>query len=275
MKNNRAILARLKQKATFVRRETLRIHGLLPETRIASSLSDIEIFVCLYYGGILNFNPQDTLWEQRDRFIVSKGHGGVSLYPILAELGFFDRDILETIGQKGSFLGSIPDCFVPGIETINGSLGHGLGVAAGIALGLKAKKNPAKVFVLLGDGELYEGSVWEAMMFASHNKLNNLIAILDNNKISMLDFCKNALDHEPLEKKFESFGWGVQVVNGHDLEQLFPLLQDLKTKELDKPHILIANTVKGKGVKQLEGDSLCHVKSLSKDEVIQILKKLP
>lgn len=273
MENFQDVIDFLHQKSAFIRRETIRLHGLSPETRLASSLSDVEIFVCLYYGGILRIDPHKPDWEQRDRLIVSKGHGGISLYPILADLGFFDLHELENISQKGSRFGSIPDCAIPGIETINGSLGHGLGVAAGIALGLKAKQNPANVFVLLGDGELYEGAVWEALMFAAHNKLNNLIAILDSNKISMLDFCQKALNHEPLDQKFAAFGWEVQSVDGHQIEQLFSILQSCKNSSASLPRMIIAHTIKGKGVPQFEGNALCHVRSLSQAEVTQILEE--
>src|SRR6266702_4947277 len=155
------LLAHLQQKALWVRKETLRLHGLAPETRVASSLSDVEIFVALYYGKILKYDPQKTQWKERDRFIISKGHGSISLYPILADVGYFDPKELDQICCEGSFLGGIPDTMIPGYETINGSLGHGLGVACGMALALKRKKSAATVFVLLGDGELYEGSVWE------------------------------------------------------------------------------------------------------------------
>lgn len=264
----------LKQKALYIRRETVRIHGLYPGTRLASSLSDVEIFVCLYYGGIVSFDPGNLTWEDRDRFIVSKGHGGISLYPILGDLGFFDKAELETLAQAGSIFGSIPDCAIPGFETINGSLGQGLGVASGIALGLKTKQNPAKVFVLLGDGELYEGSVWEALMFAAHNQLGNLIAILDYNKISMLDYCENALRLEPLQQKFAAFGWDVQTVDGHNIAELYPCLQQAKQAESNAPMLVIANTIKGKGVKKLEGHPLSHVLSLSKEEVEQAIQEL-
>ena len=264
----------LQRKARNIRRETIRIHGLFPETRIASSLSPIEILVCLYYGGILAYDANRPDWDGRDRLIVSKGHGGISLYPILSDVGFFDPALLNTISQKNSMFGSIPDCAVPGIETINGSLGHGLGVATGVALGLKTKGNTANVFVLVGDGELYEGAVWEAMMFAAHHHLNNLCVIIDNNKISMLDFCKHALDHEPLVKKFEAFGWDVRSTDGHDLAQLHPAVVALKQKTSPGPKLLIAHTVKGKGVKTLEGDPLCHVRSLSQEDVAQLLEEL-
>lgn len=257
----------MKDKALWVRKETLNIHRIAQETRLASSLSDVEIFVALYYGGILKFAPKNINWKDRDRFIISKGHGAISLYPILADLGFFDRSELAKVCQEGSFLGAIPDTMIPGFETINGSLGHGLGVACGISLALKRRNADSKVFVLLGDGELYEGSVWEAIMFASEHKLNNLIVIVDNNKICMLDYCKNIIDLAPLEEKFRAFNWKVETVDGHNIEALYNSLKSLKQDKSDQPKVLIANTIKGKGVPQLEKDSLCHIKSLSEEEI--------
>ncbi len=263
----------LKEKASFVRRETIKLHGLSPETRVASSLSDIEIFVCLYYGKILNFDPQNKDWDQRDRFILSKGHGGISLYPILGDLGFYNIKDIETISKKHSLFGSIPDCAIPGFETINGSLGHGLGVASGIAMALKAKKRSSSVFVLMGDGEFYEGSVWEAVMFAAHNKLDNLTLIIDNNKISMLDYCKNVLNIEPFCDKFNVFGWDTVEVSGHSIEEVYSSLSSLKQRSHGKPKVCIAHTLKGKGIKELENDSLCHIRSLSPEQVNEILKE--
>lgn len=272
MKLNSDLLEFLEQKALWVRQETLKIHKVAPGTRLASSLSDVEIFVALYYGKILKFNPQNIQWEDRDRFIISKGHGAISLYPILADLGFFVKEELRRVCKENSFLGSIPDN-VPGFETINGSLGHGLGVACGIALALKRKDLKANVFVLLGDGELYEGSVWEAIMFAAHHKLDNIILIVDNNKISMLDYCKNILDLGSLERKFHAFNWRVESVNGHKIEELYAILKYLKKDGGNQPKVLIANTQKGKGVPQLEIDPLCHIKSLKEDEIDNILKE--
>jgi transketolase len=273
MKPDTDLFKFLKQKALWVRQETLKIHKIAPGTRLASSLSDIEIFVALYYGGILNFNPKNIHWEDRDRFIVSKGHGAISLYPILADLGFFSKEELKRVCREDSFLGSIPDN-IPGFETINGSLGHGLGVACGVALALKRKGINAKVIVLSGDGELFEGAVWEAVMFASHHKLNNLLLIVDNNKISMLDYCKNIIDLEPLEEKFNAFHWNVETVDGHNIEELYVALNDLKKGAGNQPKVLVANTKKGKCVPQLETDPLCHIKSLREDEVDKILKEL-
>jgi len=264
----------LKNKSLWVKQETLKLHKLAPGTRIASSLSCIEILVVLYYGKILSFDPKNIRWETRDRFIVSKAHGSVSLYPILADFGFFEKEELKIIGKEGSILGDIPDNSIPGFETINGSLGHGLGVACGVALALKRKNLNAKVFVLSGDGELYEGSVWEAIMFASHHKLDNLTLIIDNNKICMLDYCKNVLNLEPLDDKFRSFGWMTKIVDGHNIEQLYHALADLKKDESNQPKVLIADTIKGKGVPRLENDSLCHIKALKEDEIDKIIMEL-
>lgn len=264
----------LKEKARWVRKETLKLHERAPETRIASCLSDIEIFVVLYYGAILNYNPQNLRSEDRDRFIISKGHGAVSLYPILADLGFFDKEELSKISTEDSFLCVIPDAGVPGFETINGSLGHGLGVGCGVAIALKRKRLDKKVFILCGDGELNEGAIWEAVMFAAFHKLDNLILIVDNNKMSMLGYQKNILGLEPLEDKFRTFGWLAETVDGHNIKQLGVALSDLKKDSRNKPKVLIANTRKGMGVEALEGDPLCHVKSLKAEEIDSILENL-
>ncbi len=154
----------LEKKAGWVRKETLLLHALAPETRIASSLSCVEILVALYYGNIVKIHPKHLLAEDRDRIIISKGHGSISLYPILADLGYFSKSELKKICKPGSFLGGIPDCIIPGYETTNGSLGHGPGVACGIALSLKNKKNNAHIFVILGYGVMQEGAIWEAIM---------------------------------------------------------------------------------------------------------------
>lgn len=257
----------LRKKSSWVRKETLNIHRIAQETRLASSLSCVEIFVVLYYGKILNYDSSNIKWGGRDRFIISKGHGAISFYPILADLGYFDKQELIKVCQEGSFLGGIPDSIIPGFETINGSLGHGLGVACGVALALKRKKKKEKVFVLLGDGELYEGSIWEAIMFAGEHKLDNLIVIVDSNKACMLDYCKNILNLEPLDEKFKVFKWDAHVVDGHDVNQLYSILLTLKKDISNKPKVLIANTIKGKGVPSLETDSLSHIKSLRTEEI--------
>jgi len=274
LKEKSEFISFLKGKALWVRKETLELHGRAPGTRLASSLSDVEIFTALYYGGILKFDPKNIYSEDRDRFIISKGHGAVSLYPILADVGFFDKSELLKISQPGSYLSDIPDNRIPGFETINGALGHGLGVACGIALALKKKNSDSKVFVLMGDGELYEGSVWEAIMLAGEHKLDNLILIIDNNKISMLDYCKNIIDMEPLAEKLSAFRWKAKAIDGHNMTEVYESLKDFREEKNGMPKVLIANTIKGKGVAQLENDVLCHIKSLKKEEVGEAIKKL-
>lgn len=262
-------LAGLKEKRNWVRKETLRLHKISPETRIASSLSDVEILVVLYYGGIFRYHCAGR--KASDRLIVSKAHGAVSLYPILADLGFFDKEELSRIGKPGALLGVIPDPTVPGILTNNGSLGHGLGVASGIALAFKRKKISRNVFVICGDGELNEGAVWEAVMFSSFHKLNNLVLIIDNNRKSMLGPQKDILGLEPYEKKFGAFGWTAVQVDGHDIRQIQCGLRGLISRKSSSPKVLIANTCKGKGVFQLEKDPLCHIKCLNGEEIDNII----
>ncbi|OGW81904.1 MAG: transketolase [Omnitrophica bacterium RIFCSPLOWO2_12_FULL_44_17] len=270
---NEKLIQFLKNKVKWIREETLKIHKIAPDTRIASCLSDIEIFAVLYYGKLLKFNPKNPKWDNRDRFIVSKGHGGVSLYPVLADLGYFGKNELNNVCRNGSRFGSIPDSMVEGFETINGSLGQGLGVGCGMALGLKRKKSKSYVFVLVGDGELYEGSNWEAIMFAAHHQLDNLILIVDNNKIAMLDYCKNIINLKPLENKFKAFNWKAKVVNGHHVEKVYHALNEFKKDKGGRPKVLIADTKKGKGVPGLENNSLCHVMSLKPEEVDRLVAK--
>jgi len=265
---------RLKRRANWVRMETLKIHKIAPETRLASSLSAVEIFTTLYYGNIIKFNAKNIHAENRDRFIISKGHGSISFYPILADCGYFSKDELLSVCKEGSILGGIPDSIIPGYETINGSLGHGLGVGCGIALALKRKKRKEKVIVLVGDGELYEGSVWEAVMFAAEHELDNLILIVDNNKVCMLDYCTNILDLTPLNDKFKVFKWDVKEVDGHSVRELYVSLTNFKKSSNHRPKVLIANTVKGKGVPRLETDSLSHIKNLNADEADELIAGL-
>ena len=264
----------LAAKSRWVRSETLKIHKIAPGIRIASALSCVEILVALHYGGIMKFNPQAPYDEDRDRLVISKAHGTVSYYPILADLGYFPKEQLALVGKRGSILGDIPDNSIPGYETINGSLGHGVGVACGLALGLKAKGSNRSVYVLLGDGELNEGSVWEAIMFAGQHGLDNLVVILDNNKICMLDYCSKIINLEPLDAKFGCFGWEALPVDGHDVEAVREVLQKAATQRNGRPKVVIADTVKGKGVPKLEGDSLCHIRALKPEEIDTLLGEI-
>ena len=263
----------LQKKVLWIWRETLAIHLRAPETRLASSLSVIEIFVALYYGEILNFNSENPLDDMRDRCIISKGHGSICMYPILADLGFFPLSELLQVCKKGSFLGGIPDPVIPGYETVNGSLGHGLGVATGISLGLKTKKKNQSVFVVTGDGELHEGANWEAIMFASHHKLDNLNLIVDNNGISMLDHTDNIVTHSNLMARLKSFGWDCEEIDGHDVVALRDLLLKQKNTKNGKPKAIIASTLKGRGVPGLEDAPLSHIINPKPDLIKSLLKK--
>jgi transketolase len=249
----------LQEKAKWVWRETLAIHRRAPETRIASSLSAIEIFVALYYGRILEFKPTDPRWEQRDRCVISKGHGSICMYPILADLGFFPAAELQRVCKAGGILGGIPDPIIPGYETVNGSLGHGLGVASGMALALKRKRSKQSIFVVSGDGELHEGANWEAIMFASQHKLDNLHLIVDNNAISMLGYTDDIVSHQNLAMRFEAFGWSCVEVGGHDAPAIQDVLTRLKATTNGQPKAVIARTLKGRGVPGLENEPLSHI----------------
>jgi len=265
----------LKDKSKFIRCETLRIHKLAPETRVASSLSPIEIFVSLYYGGILNFNPKDPRDESRDRFIISKGHGSISMYPLLADIGFFDKKEIENVCTNGSFLGGIPDPIIPGYETVNGSLGHGLGVGCGMAVALKTKQKKQNVVVLTGDGELNEGSNWEAIMFAPQHKLDNFTLIVDYNKVSMLDFSKNIINMNSLNDKFKAFNWKVyEVADGHDVNEVYTTLKEAINDRDTKPKVVIVNTIKGKGVPFLETHSLSHILSVKPEDIDGLIEEI-
>jgi transketolase len=260
----------LRDKAHWVWRETLAVHRRAPETRIASSLSPIEIFVALYYGDVLRFDPKAPLSDARDRCIISKGHGSICMYPILADLGFFPAEELMRVCQAGGILGGIPDPVIPGYETVNGSLGHGLGVASGVALGLNRKRADQQVFVIAGDGELHEGACWEAIMFASQHRLDNLNLIVDNNKIAMLGFTDDIVSHGGLTDRLLAFGWDAIEVDGHSVTAVCQALHAMKARHEGRPKALIAHTLKGRGVPGLENAPLSHIIT-PKPEVIDAL----
>lgn len=264
---------KLREQADWVREETLLIHKRAAETRVASSLSPVEIFTALYYGGVIQFNPQQPHWDGRDRVVISKGHGSLSMYPILADLGFFEISELEKVCTKGSFLGGIPDPIIPGYETVNGSLGHGVGVSCGMALALRVQGKKQNVFVITGDGELHEGSNWEGFLFASQHKLDNLNLIVDYNERCMLGATDSILSLGGLRSKLEAFGFEVDEVDGHDVVACQQKLIRMTAIKNQKPKALIAKTIKGKGAPQLESNPLCHITGLSPAEVDDILKK--
>ena len=264
-------LTELKAKARWVWQQTLLIHKRAPETRVASSLSPVEALVCLFYGGVLRFSPKEPLWEGRDRLIISKGHGSIALYPILADLGYFALSELEQVCRPGSFLGGIPDPVIPGYETVNGSLGHGLGVGCGMAVALQRRNSTNQVWVMVGDGELHEGAVWEAIMFAGHHRLGNMHLIVDNNSRCMLNDTARVLRLAPLAEKLRAFGWRVEECDGHDLAALRTHLHAAGREPNGQPFALIANTIKGHGVPSLEASPISHVLSVPAAEIDRLL----
>ncbi len=263
----------LRAKAHWVWRETIGVHRRAPETRLASSLSSIEIFVALYYGGVLRFNAKAPLAEDRDRCIISKGHGSICMYPILADLGFFPATELERVCAAGGILGGIPDPVIPGYETVNGSLGHGVGVATGVALALKRKGSDRSVFVVAGDGELHEGANWEAFMFASQHRLDNLNLVVDDNRISMLGYTDEIVSHVSLSTRLSAFGWECAEVDGHDVLAVQAALLRMKAAGGGKAKALIARTLKGRGVPGLENAPLCHVMNPEPEIISTLLEK--
>ena len=226
-------------------------------SHIGSVLSIVDILAVLY-GRVMQYRSSEPKWVNRDRFILSKGHAGAGVYAILAECGFFDIVELAKHYQDGSiFSGHVSHKGVPGVELSTGSLGHGLPVASGMALAAKIDKKTHKVFVVMSDGELDEGSNWEAFMFAAHHGLNNLIAVIDRNKLQSMRTTEETLSLEPLRDKLIAFGWNVIEVDGHDHDELF-LAIDGDTK---KPKVIIANTIKGKGVSFMENEIAWHYRT--------------
>ena len=239
-------------------------------SHIGSVLSIVDILAALY-GRVMQYRSSEPKWVNRDRFILSKGHAGAGVYAILAECGFFDIVELAKHYQDGSiFSGHVSHKGVPGVELSTGSLGHGLPVASGMALAAKIDKKTHKVFVVMSDGELDEGSNWEAFMFAAHHGLNNLTAVIDRNKLQSMKTTEETLSLEPLRDKLIAFGWNVIEVDGHNHNELFSAI-DSDTK---KPKVIIANTIKGKGVSFMENEISWHYRTPSGELFDQAMKDL-
>ncbi len=238
------------------------------------SLSCADIMTALFFADILDHDAEHPDAPERDRFVLSKGHAAPALYATLAHAGYLDRAELSTLRKLGSRLQGHPDSnLLPFIEVSTGSLGQGLSISSGIACGLKLQDNPAFVFTLLGDGECEEGQVWEAAMFAAHQKLDNLIAIIDNNSLQIDGRIEDVCNPEDLGEKFAAFGWEVIHVDGHDIPALVEVLKQAKTKG-SAPKVVIAHTVKGKGVSFMEGEASWHGKAPNDDEAKTALAEL-
>ncbi len=258
--------ALLEKKALDIRRLVLEMCCAAGTGHVTSSFSCAEVLVALYYGGILRFDPRDPKWEGRDRFVMSKGQASVILYPILADLGFFPLEDLKGFCQAEGKFGVHLQHDVPGVEITAGSLGHGFGVATGMALAAKMSRQLHLTFALLGDGECCEGSVWEAAMFAAHKRLNNLVAIIDRNYLCATDFTEDSVGLEPLDEKWRAFGWEVKVIDGHSFDQILGALDGVRSKRSPRPLVIIARTVKGKGVEFICDQPLWHAVAPSGEE---------
>lgn len=249
----------LEKKSKEIRFEIFKTILNAKKGHIGGAFSCVDILVSLYYGKIINFNPKKPNDKNRDIFIFSKGHASIALYVLLSKLGYFSSLELKKFNRGGGKIAEHPDTRLPGIENVSGSLGHGLNLAAGISLANKINKKKQFTFVLLGDGECHEGTIWEAAMFASHYKLDNLIAIIDRNKLAVLDKTENIIKLEPFASKWRSFGWNVVKLNGHDIKTICNnLLRLKKSKKSTKPTVIIANTIKGKGIKEMENKIQWH-----------------
>lgn len=252
------LISNLREKSFEIRKTMLEMCIKAGTGHVTSSLSCIDILVALYYGKIMKFDPKNPEGNGRDRFILSKGQASPALYVILADLGFFPKKELHRFAQKDGKFGVHLQQDVAGVEITSGSLGHGFGIAAGMALAAKMNKELHLVFALLGDGECYEGSIWETAMFASHNRLNNLVAIVDRNYLCVTDFTENLLELEPLEDKWSSFGWEVCRLDGHSFEKMLEVLKTVRSRRSSRPLVIIADTIKGEGIECLSNLPLWH-----------------
>jgi len=237
------------------------------------AFSSIDMMTALYFD-VMKIDPGNPRWEERDRFILSKGHSSIGLYTVLHLRGFMSRETLLTFRQDNSLLCGHPDMHkVPGVEMSTGSLGHGLSVGVGLAVSAKMDRKGYRVFVLMGDGETQEGSIWEAAMFASHHRLDNLIGIVDRNMLQIDGLTEDILALEPYKAKWEAFGWHVAEIDGHDFEQITASLRQTPLAA-GKPTLILANTVKGKGISFMEHNPAWHGGGLKGEQADIALKEV-
>ena len=258
----------LNEKAQELRLEILDMTTRAGSGHPSSSWSSVEIVTALYFGGVLRYKPEEPWWEDRDRFIMSKGHAAPLLYAALAHAGYFDKKELLRLREVGSPVQGHPiQGMMPGVEATTGSLGQGLSLGIGHVLGGRLADKKYRVYVLLGDGECEAGQIWEAAMAAAHFKAGNLVAILDYNKFQETGPISREIALEPLVEKWQSFGWTVHEVNGHDLKEILDKFQLAKQLEATgKPQIIIAHTIKGKGVSFVEADFTFHGRALNAEQ---------
>ncbi len=247
----------LQKISASIRLDILDAIACAKKGHIGGAFSSVEIMTALFHSGILKYDPTMPDWSERDIFILSKGHAGIVLYATLASVGFFEKEQLMKLNQE-QLLGEHPDRRIPGVEIDSGSLGHGLGIATGLALASTLDNKSNQIVVLMGDGECYEGSTWEAALYAAHLGLDNLFAIIDRNQQIVNDYTENINHLEPLKEKWDAFGWEVREINGHDFDDILTSFHDFRIRKSTKPVLILANTVKGKGVSFMEGKLEWH-----------------
>lgn len=263
----------LLDKSQWLRRELLEMVARSKKGHLPSSYSCTEILISLYYGGVLRYERGNPTSAGRDRVVVSKGHAGMAAYPILADLGYYSAEELNRFCKADGILRMYPDPSIPGIESSSGSLGHALGLAAGWSLAAKRDNLPNRAFILLGDGELYEGSIWETAMFAAHQRLDNLVAVVDRNGLCIMGETEKLVELGSVEDKWRAFGWHTVSVNGHSYAELLTAFS-LIGKTDGKPLAVIANTVKGKGISFMEHKSGWHNKIPTEAQFDQMRQEL-
>ncbi|WP_462411435.1 transketolase [Neobacillus sp. Marseille-QA0830] len=262
----------LKRKAIEIRMDLLKMVVEAGTGHTGSSLSNTDILTALYYD-VMNVDPSNPKWEDRDRYIQSKGHAVESYWAVLADKGFFPKEELKTFSQFQSRLIGHPNNKVPGVEMNTGALGHGLSISVGMALAAKMDGKSYKVYTLMGDGEQAEGSIWEAAMSAAHYKLDNLVGIVDCNHLQITGSTMDVMSNEPLDEKWKSFGWEVVVVDGNNMEELVHALKNIPQTP-DKPTLILANTVKGKGIPFAENMVGWHHRVPTKEEYDLAIEEL-
>lgn len=269
------VIDRLRERALFSRLETIRLISMAKVGHYTSAFSCAEIFATLYYD-TMRLRRGEPHWPDRDRFLMGKGHAAVGLFPILADWDFFPRDWLDSYTRLGSPLGDHPDMSkVPGVDFSSGSIGHALSGGLGMVLGGRILGRDFHVFVLLGDGEMQEGQVWEAALSAAHHKASRLVAIVDRNGYQLDGSVDDIMNIEPLADKWRAFGWEVHTVDGHDVAALARLLRGLKADETrTKPACVIARTVKGKGISYMETEPGWHLGYLAPEDAARAVEEL-
>jgi len=267
-------LSVLEGRAKFIRTETVRLSRIAGAGHYSSTFSCAEILASLYYEQ-MSLEPSKPDWPERDRFVMSKGHAAIGLYPVLADLGYFDPSELDTYTRLGSNYGDHPDMKkVKGLDFSSGSLGHGLSVGVGLALAGRMTGRDYRSYVLLGDGELSEGQIWEAANSAGHFGLQNLVAIVDRNGLSIDGHTEDVMSVEPLDDRFAAFGWSVQRIDGHDLSAIRGAFDNLHSGDHGKPQVIIADTVKGRGVERMEMSLDWHVGNLVGEDYDDVMAEL-